>query len=65
MVKHHIFSLVIIIIVIIIVFNYLLFFYIKTNLKEMGGERDDVDDGNDTNIRDLYYFNTAKSLLTG
>ena len=29
-----------------------------------GGERDDVDDGNDTNIRDLYYFNTAKSLLT-
>ena len=30
-----------------------------------GEIRDDVDDGNDTNIRELYYFNTAKSLLTG
>ena len=30
-----------------------------------GEIRDDVDDGNDTNIRELYYFNTAKNLLTG
>ena len=49
-------------------FLIIIFFYNKNTFKGnvfWGGERDDVDDGNDTNIRDLYYFNTAKSLLTG
>ena len=57
MVKHHIFLLLLLLLLLLsLLLIIFYFFYIKTNLKEMGGERDDVDDGNDTNIRELYYL---------